>query len=245
LILSVVGALILIFIIGLLQGATLCNITCGPLILMRIGGTGGGWRRGLRLSLSFSAPRLVLLTLLGFLLGAVGYGASRTLDPEPFVWFSPAVYIVIGLITIANGVHFLRGNDKGHRTCAGQRSAALKRLVTRLVPRKGGSESRALFAIGLLISVVCFGEAWLISVALSPGLGATSSSYLLGALYGGMAMLLFSIGISLPLILISTLASEFGKRYDISPLLKGGGLVLIVLGSFLVLFEMYAILITV
>ncbi len=234
----------ILFLTGLLLGSTVCNLTCGPLILVRIGGHGKGWRNGLRLSLYFSLARMSVLVLLGLILGGVGYSTSRVLDVGSIIWFSPAVYMMIGIFSVINGLHFygvLKKRDERSCSSSGAKNWT-SRMILRMLPRGERSERATMIGIGLLMSVVCFGEGWLILLGAAPIVGTSATSWLEGALFGGLAMFLFSAGLSLPLVIMSSLASEVGSRFDLENLLRAGGVILMLIGAFLIIFEIYALI---
>ncbi len=234
----------ILFLTGLLLGSTVCNLTCGPLIIVRIGGHGKGWRNGLRLSLYFSLARMFVLVILGIILGGIGYSTSRVLDVGSIIWFSPAVYLVIGVFSVINGLHFYGVlKKKDARSCSGSGvKNRVSRMIVRMLPSGERSERATMIGIGLLMSVVCFGEGWLILLGAAPIVGTSATSWVEGALFGGLAMFSFSAGLSLPLVIMSTLASEAGNRLDLENLLRAGGVILVLIGTFLIVFEIYALI---
>ena len=234
----------ILFFFGLLLGSTVCNLTCGPLIVVRIGGHGKGWKNGLILSSYFAMARMFVLVILGLILGGAGYGASRFLDVGSIIWFSPAVYLVIGVFSVFNGLHFFGVlKKKDERSCSGLGAKNwVSRMIMRMLPGGERSERTTMIGIGLLMSVVCFGEGWVILLGAAPIAGTAGTTWLEGALFGGLAMFFFSAGLSLPLLIISTLASEAGKRFEMDNQLRAGGAILILIGCFLIIFEIYTLI---
>jgi sulfite exporter TauE/SafE len=231
----------LIFLYGLFMGATYCNLTCGPLLVLRLAGQGRGAREGLMLSLLFSMPRIVILTALGALIGALGYRASE-LSGSIGSWFiAPFLYFALALIMIFTGFGFLR--DGGGRNCdRGSIRSRLTGLVLNIGPRKGNGERYSLLGIGILVSLLCFSQGTIASIFVSGLLGSGSDQLTEGVLWGSLGMLFFSTGISTPLIVLGTSASWLGKKLEGEDVRKVGGLILVGIGFLLILLQIISLL---
>jgi len=233
---SIALTLALLFALGLVLGSTMCNLTCGPLVLVRIGSRGRGWKDGLILSSAYSLPRVLVLIAFGALVGGGGNLAKGILEEDAVITLQSAVYLLIGMMMVLNGVAVLRRKGRGSAgTCRG--STLADRILERFGSRYGRSEKRYMFGLGMLFSIVCLGEAWGVLSMASVEAALEASSPVQGAFLGAVGMFLFSIGLSAPPVIGSSIASEAASRYDLNGIVKAGGVVLIALGSFLVLFE--------
>ncbi|MGA1872708.1 MAG: sulfite exporter TauE/SafE family protein [Thermoplasmatota archaeon] len=236
--LAVLGVL---FLLGLFQGFTVCNLTCGPLLFLRLAGRGRGAREGLRISLLYALPRILVLTLLGSLLGALGYTITSMGDLSQHAWFQAVIYIVIGLVMIATGLVFV--GVLRRRECDGTPSVRDRLIIwmMKLGPRKDRGEGRTMFGIGILISLVCFVEASAAALIVANMLGIKADDIGSGFIMGALSMLNYSIGLTLPLLLLGTGASVIGKRLQGKDARAVGGILLIIIGGLLIIYEFAAL----
>jgi len=237
--------LLLMLLFGMFQGFTVCNLTCGPLLILRLAGQARGAREGFGLSLLFSLPRVITLTFLGALLGAAGYSTSALAELSSISWFSGAVYIMIGLIMIATGLVFIMRRERMKEACSRSRKSMKDRilgLILKLGPGKGKSEGRSMMGLGILISLICFVEASGASVAVSGLVGMDASTIGTGVLFGALTMLFYSVGLSIPLLVIGAGASELGRRLNTEDVRAVVGLLLILIGVIIIGLETYLIL---
>jgi len=235
---AVLGVL---FLFGLIQGFTICNLTCGPLLFLRLAGRGKGAREGMRISFLFSLPRIIILTALGAGLGALGYTLTSIGDLSHHALFQAAVYIIIGLLMISTGLVFTGLISKGK--CSGKQTLKT-RIITALLklgPRKGKGEGRTMFGIGILVSLVCFIEASAASLFVASALGVEADDIGAGFFFGALSMLVYSTGLTIPLMLFGTGASALGKRLQKGDARAVGGVLLMIIGSLLILYEIFAI----
>lgn len=224
-----------LFLAGLVLGSTLCNLTCGPILLMRMVGRGKGWRDGIAMALIFTMPRVFVLTTFGAIVGYAGSYASRHIDADIIAYVHVVVYLIIAVVMIMNGIGLARGKRTNCRK--GSKGWILSRFSD-----PGNSDERLhLFALGSLFSLVCIGEAWgFLGISLVEGaMQGASPAY--GALTGASAMLAFSLGLTVPPVLLSAMASEAAHRIDLREIAKAGGWVLVVLGLLLIAFEVYSL----
>ena len=228
--------LLLLFLIGLAQGMTLCTITCGPLVLLRIAGQEKGPREGFLSAFYFSLPRIIVFTLIGAVMGVLGFGLADALNLASLSWFPQLVYLFLSLVMIATGLFFLGIIKRSGSMGRGIRYRLMSFLL-KLTPKKGRSERRAMFGLGLMMSVLCLGEAQAIMLFWGANLGISSSDWLSGAFYGMVGMMLFSTGMVVPMILLGTAAGSLSRRMNGDDLRKVGGLLLIIIGVFLLIYE--------
>jgi len=227
--------LAIMFATGVAFGSTVCNLTCGPLILVRMGSRGRGWKDGTIMAFVYSLPRMAILTAFGSVVGAGGHVAAGSASDRAVVLIQVLVYLLIGTMMIMNGLRFVRG-----RIACGDRPT--DRLIRRLAPVLPGSERAYMLSLGLLFSLVCMGEAWGLLGLASVDAALSGSTVLISSILGGAYMLAFSIGLSFPPIVMAAFISEAGRRYDVSGLVRAGGYVLMVIGVAIILFEVLALL---
>lgn len=240
---SLIAILILMFLLGTVQGLTVCNLTCGPLLILRLAGQSRGAREGLGLSFLFSLPRIIILTILGALLGALGFSISSLAGLSSFPWFQAVVYIIIALIMIATGFRFLGFPKKRNKDCHehGLRNRLLM-LIMKLGPRKGEAEKRSMVGLGILVSLICFVEASGASLAVAQMLSLDTGEIGSGIMVGSLTMFFYSVGLAVPLLILGSGASELGKRLNRDDVRIVGGILLIGFGLLLLIFEFISIL---
>jgi cytochrome c biogenesis protein CcdA len=237
--LAVFGVL---FLFGLFQGFTVCNLTCGPLLFLRLAGRGRGAKEGVRISFLYGLPRILILTLLGSLLGALGYTITSIGDFARSAVFTAVVYMIIGFVMVATGLVFvgiLRREDCSDKPGLKER---LILSIMKLGPRKNKGEGRTMFGIGILVSLVCFVEASAAALFVAELLGIDSDTVGQGFLYGGLSMLFYSIGLTLPLLILGTGASAIGKRLKTGDARAVGGVLLMILGGLIIIYEIFTLL---
>ncbi|MGA1819635.1 MAG: sulfite exporter TauE/SafE family protein [Thermoplasmatota archaeon] len=237
--LAVLGVLLLL---GMFQGLTVCNLTCGPLLFLRLAGRGKGAKEGLRISLLYGLPRILILTLLGALLGGLGYTITTIGDFSRHPWFQVVVYIIIGLVMVATGLVFVGVLRRKDCTSKPGIKDRIMISIMKLGPRKEKGEGRTMFGIGILVSLVCFVEASAAALIVANLLGIDADDIGSGFLLGALSMLSYSIGLTLPLLLLGTGASVIGKRLKNRDARAVGGVLLIVLGGLIILYEVIALI---
>ena len=160
----------LMLLYGTLLGGTLCNLTCGPLLVLRLAGQGRGAKQGLLFATIFSAPRIVLLTVLGVVVGYLGGEWGEVNEVTIGILLKPLLYLFISAIMILSGIRFLLSRK---REC-GEKRGGLKRRITRAAfrigPASGSSERIKLFGIGILVSLMCLSQGAIASMAVSSAL---------------------------------------------------------------------------
>jgi len=233
-----------LLLFGIIWGMTFCNLTCGPLLILRLGGEAKGAKEGFLLSILFSLPRIVLLTSLGVVVGALGYGSALITGIGSLPFFNIFIYTLISIIMIATGLRFLKGSERPSCQITRKRPVRdrLERLIISLGPRRGGRERISIFGIGMLVSVLCLAEGTTISLLVSTALGIESSALESGALLGGLGMLAFSTGLTIPLVILGTGASFIGNRMKKDDVRKVAGVLLVVFGCLLLFLEIVSLI---
>lgn len=90
-------------------GAGPCLLVCAPILLPYIAGTKKTWQEGLRATLVFGLTRLVIYTLLGGVVGYVGYYLFQLLSDQIWgkvLWGFAGIFIIIlgSLIAFGKGL---------------------------------------------------------------------------------------------------------------------------------------------
>jgi cytochrome c biogenesis protein CcdA len=240
---SMMAILALMFVLGAVQGLTVCNLTCGPLLILRLAGQSRGAREGLGLSFLFSLPRIVILTLLGAILGALGFSISALAGLSSFPWFQAVVYVIIAVIMIATGIRFIGIPRRKKNDCDPGLKNKLLMSFLKLGPRKGEGEKRSMIGLGILVSLICFVEASGASLAVAQMLSLDTEEVGTGILTGSATMFAYSLGLSVPLLILGSGASEMGRRFNREDVRAVGGILLIFIGIVLLLFEFATLII--
>jgi hypothetical protein len=228
-------AMVLFLAGGILYGLTFCNLTCGPLLAVRLGNRARGWKDGAILATIYSIPRIAVLMIFGAIVGGLSGVASYLFDRGIITSIQAMAYIAIGMIMVLNGIQ--HASDLG--SCNG--GGILNRTLKLVQPRVGREERLYMYLLGALFSLACLSEVWIILTA--SVIGTTiESDPLAGAGFGMLGMGLFGIGLSLPLIALSAIVSEAGKKYDLRNLMRSGGYVLVVLGALIVIYEIITVI---
>lgn len=228
-------AMLLFLAGGILYGLTFCNFTCGPMLAVRLGNRARGWKDGAILATIYSTPRIAVLIIFGAIVGGAGGFAADLIERGIVTAIQAFTYLSIGILMILSGIRHARGPD----SCKG--NGLFDRMVRLIGPQEGRGERIYMTMLGTMFSFACLSEVWVVLTASTMGTTLDSGSPLSGALYGMAGMASFAIGLSIPAIALSAIASEAGKRYDMENLLRSGGYLLVGLGCLIILFEAIAI----
>ncbi|MBA3046454.1 MAG: hypothetical protein KKH41_04090 [Candidatus Thermoplasmatota archaeon] len=215
---AILAVLVYGFIMGLRKGASSCLALCMPSLVPAIIEDGRDWKSGAKIALWFNAPRMLFLTLLGGAVGAGGFLVGSSFDVVAAGSGAWAVgYLIIGVLMFIYGIYvFARTDEKLGDIADGKVLSEDCRphhpLFSRLklvTPRS----RPGLLLWGGIVSIACIGETVLSLETLFVGFSLTSSnSPFEGALLGGLAFFLFSLGASLPSIVFAGLGSSLASR---------------------------------
>jgi sulfite exporter TauE/SafE len=206
------------FGLGLRRGSSSCMALCVPVIIPALVEHKGEWWKGVRVALYYNAPRILILTLLGIVVGAGGYvvGASlEFLSVGSTVW--ALGYVVVGCMMIAYGSYIFSSTSErlddlaeGKTECdEGPVHPVLSKL------RRATPKSRTrLILWGGIVSLACVGETVIALEAMYVVIfaGAVSSSPLYGTAIGGLAFFMFALGTAFPTLLIAGFSSKLANR---------------------------------
>ena len=206
------------FVMGLTYGVAFCTSACLPYVAGYIAGVGGGFRRGVILTLTYNSGRIVAYALIGGGIGVLSGVFRFLLNESSFQLFQQYSSIAFGFVAIALGTSILIKSRKLSYDSA-CKSAPVQGNV-----KIGFNFDLGAFTLGLSRGlVVC--PALLALLIYSLPFAAPFDSFALAVLFG--------IGTALsPLLLIG---GATGWLLNKAPLLRkwisvfGGG-VLVVLG---------------
>jgi len=243
--------------LGLVRGSSICLIACAPGIVPYLVSKQYGWRKSLQLAVLFNLPRIILLSLLGILVGILGFTLKGWITsnlPQIFIPIQTIGYGLLGIFVLIFGAYLFTTSIEAHEnqkeasekqkrsgensnkgkknknqanasTCADNPTCATATDAGCTEPKSGilayikkkfnyvQSKPDRLFLLwGGILSIVCLGEIILIELAVISGsFGFISNSLTEAALLGGVAMFLFAIGASIPIILVALVANPIGK----------------------------------
>jgi len=103
------GKLISILLQGFAVGSGPCMVICAPILLPYIAGTKRNWQEGLKAALIFGLTRMAIYTLMGGVVGYVGYFLFNLFYGQvlgKYLWVLGGIFIIIlgGLIILGKGV---------------------------------------------------------------------------------------------------------------------------------------------
>jgi hypothetical protein len=235
------------FLMGLRRGFSSCLALCVPSLIPTIIEEGGDWRKGMRIAMWFNAPRIALLTLLGAIVGAGGFFIGSTVDSAAMgsdAWL--AGYALIGILMFLYGLHVFTSADRKLEDLAeGKAPPPECRPAHPLLSKLKFATPRSrsgLLLWGGLVSIACIGETVLSLETIFVGLSLTEvSSPLAGAVLGGLAFFLFSVGATVPSLGFAGLGSNLAQKEKRAERLLqaervSGGLMILFGGIYLSLF---------
>lgn len=186
-----------LFVTGLALGASQCVISCAPILVLYVAGTGQSWREGVKATLIFSLSRLSAYVLLGLLAGVAGMFITDALHDEglaTYVWIGAGIFISLV------GILMLWGKEPRLHLC----QILMRRTI------KDSTMSMAL--LGFIIGIASFCPPLL---AILTYIAFTVKDPLAGAFYG----FCFGLGTAIvtPVIIIGILASILPRVLFSSP----------------------------
>ena len=262
--LAILGTLAIGFLWGIRRGASSCLALCIPSIVPTLVEERGDWKKGFKIAAWFNAPRVLLLTLLGAVIGAGGYIIREGVEEFAVgstIW--AVGYGIVGCLMIVYGTFIFatvserlerpedeglapagdKGKSDDEGTCnEGMRHPLLARFDTVTPKTRTG-----LFLWGGLVSIACIGETVLAIETIFVGIftAELATSPALGAALGGLAFFLFGLGTAIPSILIAsfstTLADKEKQTTRLLQIQKFSGILMICFGGILVMAALFFI----
>lgn len=195
------------------------------------------------MAILFSLPRTLLLTGLGALAGIAGGSLGALGGLKGSVVLRTVVYLLLGTLMLLSGTSFIRGRRSCKDGCEpARRPSPIERLLVRLGHRSTKSEGLFMLGAGMLVSAVCITEASAAVLTAASYLGVEIDSIPGGALLGALSMLVYSLGLTVPLVLLGAVSSEMGKRMQRDDVRKVGGLLLCIFGVGLIALTLLSLL---
>lgn len=253
-------------LLGIGRGATTCALICAPGMLPYIIARKLSVWQSVRLGIIFNAPRILILTVLGALVGHVIAAVDKNIDLMHFARPLGMIgYALIGILLLAGGIWILKkggafkmnssgtqttteGKESSGTACVVAEKSIFHRLLARLENRLSQTmkNSSALFILlGGLMSIACLGELALVEMTLLTGIAVGTLGGFAPALLGALTMLFFAIGASLPVILVGAIgggiAPRIKKQKTIQSLMDITGILLVIVGIVFIAVELNAI----
>jgi sulfite exporter TauE/SafE len=205
------------FVWGIRRGASTCMAMCVPVIIPALVEERGNWKNGVKIALLYNAPRIIVLTILGFAIGAGGYliGAGlESFSVGSTVW--AIVYIAVGCLMIAYGTYiFASSSERLDDLREGKVECEEKSLhpilsKVRMATPKG---RLGLILWGGLVSLACVGETVIAMETMFVGVfSGNTGSPIEGAAVGGFAFFMFALGTAFPTLVIAGFSSRLADR---------------------------------
>lgn len=244
------------FIFGLTRGAAICAWACAPAIIPYIISENYTWKEGFKAGMVFNLPRIFLLSIIGAAVGALSYGAKRLIFPwDVSATISGAGYMIFGIFMIGMGTYFIRRIDdkrdiekkKTEKKKRGFAEKYLSKKMRNIMSNPNSGKNIFMFTWGALLAVACIGEVSLIEMAIIAGIAGSLGESLYGAsLFGFMAMLLFALGATVPIILITTicggLSESASKKKKLMRKIRAvGAFAMIAIGFFIIILAIHVL----
>jgi len=212
------GKLIYIFIQGFTLGMGPCLLVCAPILFPYIAGTRQGWKEGLRAALVFSLARMVVYSLLGGVMGYIGFYLFNLFYNQ--TW-GRVIWALAGLFIAIAGLQIIIGKKIENPFCR------------YLSQREAYKNDWGMFLLGILIGLTPCLPLLLVLTEIM----FIAQNFFQGLLYGAA----FGVGTLLsPLLLVGALAPiinlKFKHREKLSLLFNNlCGIMLILFGFYLIL----------
>jgi len=251
------------FVWGMARGTAVCMAVCVPGMLPYIAESPRGARGGAAFGALLCAPRLLIFAALGLVWGVASY---TVLSSEAFeraaLWTHVVGYIVLGAViaVIGSGL-FLRAAREKDRLRRARIAAAggvvegmpagkdqpvaegspgaLSSALLRFVPSTRRGERAYVLLWGSILGVACLLEVSVLELGvLGTASGGVAGGTAAAAALGGLAMLAFGAGSSVPVVLASAGFAAYvdtrRTREQLVSLRVTGALVMVAIGLLLV-----------
>lgn len=233
------------FIIGLSRGSLICATICAPTLVPYLSSKGISVTEGFKRAVFFNLPRVAILTTAGGIIGFLSFGLVN----QPY--FSGVLggiktvgYLFMGMLILVFGaVLFLRATipiNSEKEMCAHCMGCGGTSIP--VVEKNIKKEELLILSWGSLLGLVCLSEIALLEGSVIASLGGIlGDSPLSSAFIGATVMLVFGIGASLPIIVLTITGVKYSERFSeperLRELRKIGGIIMVMLGLTLMLRE--------
>jgi hypothetical protein len=193
------------------RGLMTCAVFCAPGLIPFVIERKGGYKDALRIGILFNLPRIIVMTLFGALFGFLLYIVGKEVAMLDFVLqLHVLAYLVLGVFLAFIGIRiFYSARKEAMEEMKECRACEVCRKRAKPKQRKGDG----LFVIwGSLLSLACLAEVFIIDGVILTAAGAFNlSDAFLAIFVGGISMLMFSIGASIPVVGILLASSKAGN----------------------------------
>jgi len=207
--------LVAAFLFGLFRGGTFCSICCGPGMMTYIISKNLSFRRSILLGVIFNIPRIVILTLVGGIIGYMGFFITQV------PWYVDLTlnmgifgYLLIGIFLIGLGI-FMRFNSIQILRCETKdppRFSIRNKLLSKITSKLG--QGTNLFVLwGIVMTIACITETAVLEGVIIAGIAGTLAlTPLSGAALGAASLLLLSIGTMIPILVITGFSGKMSQE---------------------------------
>lgn len=241
---ELLGIFASIIALGMLKGSGVCATICAPGLIPYIADKKRDWRYGLKVGILFNIPRVLLLTFAGGVIGYLGFKVTEGKYFTDVVSFLGGLgYLLVGLMFFLFGAYmFAKAADEredfkeGINNSCNLKNSKLGCKLQKITPKK-----RFVFLIwGSILGIACVGEVAIIEGTLLSGLASsTADSSLNAVILGALAMFLFGIGTSIPILVLTTASGKFSEKLDtfekMNKIKTAGSVIMIMVGLTLIL----------
>ena len=224
-----------LFVLGLSRGAVICTTVCGPGLISYLVLNRKSPRQSLKLTFFFCIPRILLLTILGGVVGYLTYEISSITGlTELSTNLHSAVYLIFGVVLIILGFYLLAKSidersdfnegvlnpaKKRPKPCKRYPNIKGKNILSRMLDGKyitsPWRENGAMMILGFTLGIGCLGEITLVEGTLLTTGAVFMGSTLIGTiLNGSLGMFIFSLGLTVPLVVVAMGAGYLSSRID-------------------------------
>ena len=241
--------LISTFVLGMVRGASICAVVCAPGMIPYLVMKKCSWQECLRLGLIFNLPRIILLTILGMIVGALSYTVVNLGAVEEsakhvgvFGYFLLALFLLgFGAYTLARAIDEKadRADKEGGisiKACRKNRKSMIKdSRFSKKVLARVSNPSNLFLLWGGILSLACISEIILIEGLFVGSIGGAFGRNVYGGmLLGGAAMFSFAVGTAIPILIVTMIGGTLSYRIKsfekLSALKTIGAMVMIMIG---------------
>ncbi|WP_455392729.1 urease accessory protein UreH domain-containing protein [[Eubacterium] cellulosolvens] len=104
-------------ILGIARGSSICLIACAPGIVPYLVSKQYGWRKSLQLAILFNLPRIILLSILGIIVGILGFALKGWIIsalPQIFLPIQTIGYGLLGIFILIFGAYMFTTSIEAH-----------------------------------------------------------------------------------------------------------------------------------
>lgn len=229
--------------LGLVRGSGICATICAPGLVPYIADKKRDWKYGFKAGILFNIPRVFLLTIIGAVIGYLGFKATNNdFFTEISKFFGGLGYFLIGImILILGAIMFAKAADEREDLKKGIKSNCQRVSKKNCKLKEISKKRRFIFLIwGSLLGIACISEITLLEGTFLTGIASSFARSTINAvLLGAFAMFLFGVGTSIPILILTTASGKFSEKIDtfekLNKIKTIGSIVMIMVGLTLIL----------